>query len=479
MSNINNQESFIKNRRTGSAKTASGFSEGQEYEDNSKTETEESEQKIGSLDVDIKKKKQIEENYKTNFYFNLNEIICIVNILASAFGVGAFTFPYILYEIGVINSLFIFIILSISVYFSLDLLRRFVVDSHLFSYSSITKKTLGNCWLKIYAISTFLFYISNIINYLNIIYNLAKSMMNFLDDLFPKISYFIITFSIELLLCIFTSNISKIYIFSFIGVVGFIIVFFIVIIKGIIVLSTDDERFKYFYFFSFQNTSSPWEKFLALMAKTIEFFYGYIYHSTFPTLLSELKNLENENTKKIHNISFGIICTVYALFSFFGLFCIDSDNIDKNVLFVNGKDLKDNNPLICIFKSILILLFLALIPVRYLIIRDNYTSIIGKEFLPKKIEIIITSICLFITNLFVYFANFDNLISNLILIFGGFFGVFIGFVLPVINYISINGRTKNRAIIGYIIAGIFVVVGFFSIFYNFNQKEKIEPNITS
>ena len=56
MSNINNQESFIKNRRTGSAKRASCFSEGQEYEDNSKTETEESEQKIGSLDVDIKKK---------------------------------------------------------------------------------------------------------------------------------------------------------------------------------------------------------------------------------------------------------------------------------------------------------------------------------------------------------------------------------------------------------------------------------------
>ena len=33
MSNINNQESFIKNRRTGSAKRASCFSEGQEYEE--------------------------------------------------------------------------------------------------------------------------------------------------------------------------------------------------------------------------------------------------------------------------------------------------------------------------------------------------------------------------------------------------------------------------------------------------------------
>ena len=66
--------------------------------------------------------------------FKLNELFCIADILSSALGVGAFTFPYILYEIGVINSLFIFIFVSICIYYSLDLLIRFVVDSKLFSY---------------------------------------------------------------------------------------------------------------------------------------------------------------------------------------------------------------------------------------------------------------------------------------------------------------------------------------------------------
>ena len=100
-----------------------------------------------------------EKNNKSNiFIFNLNELICITNIFATALGLGVLTFPYILYEIGVINSLFIFIFVSISIYYSLDLLRRFVVDSSLFSYSIITQATLGNRWLIIYAIATIIFF---------------------------------------------------------------------------------------------------------------------------------------------------------------------------------------------------------------------------------------------------------------------------------------------------------------------------------
>ena len=151
------------------------------------------------------------QNVKNDISFNLNEIICIMNILSTALGIGAFTFPYILYEIGVINSLLIYIFVSMSIYYSLDLLRRFVVDSNLFSYSSITQTTLGNCWLKIYAIFTFIFYMSNIVNYINIIFNILKSMFGFLNNIFPKILYFILTFSLELLLCLFTADLNKIY----------------------------------------------------------------------------------------------------------------------------------------------------------------------------------------------------------------------------------------------------------------------------
>jgi hypothetical protein len=319
----------------------------------------------------------------------------------------------------------------------------------------------------------------NIVNLIKVMFNIISSMLSFKDDddkdnQLVKIPYFFITFTIELFLCLFTNDISKIHIFSIIISVIFIIILFVVIIKAIIFLSSDnDNKFEYFSFFSLPNSSSGWDCFLTIMSKFIVFFYGYIYHNTFPIFLNCLEKVDDENTKKIHNTSFFTIFIIYFLFSFFGLFLINGDNKDNKQLIVNKNDLEENNPLACIFKCILLLLFVSLIPIRYLVIRDNFTPIIGQNQMSKLIEIIITCVCLIIANLVVYFSDFDNLISNIILIFGGCFGVFICFVLPVINYIAINGRTKMRSMIGYVVTGIFVIIGFFSIFYNFKNKEEI------
>ena len=453
-------------------------------EDNrgSKNENRVSESIEAEVGVSIKDEESETPNEipnNTGLTLKLNELLCIADIISSVLGIGAFTFPYILYEIGVINSLFIFIFVSICVYYSLDLLIRFVVDSNLFSYSATTQTTLGNCWLKIYVISTFLFYMGNIVNIIKVMFNIISSMLNFKDDddndnQLIKIPYFFITFTIEILLCLFTNDINKIHIFSIIISVIFIIILFVVIIKAIIFLSSDnDNKFEYFSFFSLPNSTSGWDCFLEIISKFIVFFYGYIYHNTFPTFLNCLEKVDDENTKKIHNTSFFIIFMIYFLFSFFGLFLINGDNKYNKQLIVNEKDLEENNPLAYIFKCILLLLFISLIPIRYLVIRDNFTPIIGQNQMSKLIEIIITCICLIIANLVVYFSDFDNLISNIILIFGGCFGVFICFVLPVINYIAINGRTKIRSMIGYVVTGIFIIIGFFSIIYNFKNKEEI------
>ena len=463
MSEFDKQNYFTSNKNS---KRASGFSDDDNYNDNLELDNNENNKLISSNTI------QRKQTLSERFHFTSDEIICIANILATALGVGIFTFPYILSEIGVINSLFIFLLVSISVYYTLDLLRSFVVDSKLFSYSSITKTTLGSCWLRVYAIFTFFFFMTCIINYLNIIFSLGCSMMHFLNNKIIKILYFLITYALEVILCLYTSNVSKIYVLSFIAFATFIIILLYVIIKGIIFLSTDDDKFKYFSFFSFNNNYSSWDNFLLVMSKIIEMYYGYIYHSTFPTLLSGLDNLKDGNTKRIHTTSFTIISVSYAIFSFFGLFSINDDNFNQKELFVNGKNLKDNAFFI-IFRLILILFFISLVPMRYLVIRDNYISIIGQEMLPIKIEILIALILLFITNLIVYFADFDNLISNIIIIFGGFFGVFIGFVLPVFNYVAINGKEKIRSILGYVVAIIFVMIGFFSIFYNFQNKKKL------
>jgi hypothetical protein len=301
-------------------------------------------------------------------------------------------------------------------------------------------------------------------------------MFDSLDNTLPQVFYFIITFLIEVLLCVFTSNISKIFIFSMIIVFAFIIVFFMVLIKGIIYLSTEnDNKFKYFSFFSIKNSNSmsSWDIFLFITSKFIEIFYGYIYQSTFPTLLSNLTNLENENTKRINNASFFLVFISYSIFSFFGLFCINDNNSEEKQLFINTSDLKENSGFSIIFKIIFIFYFISLIPIRYIVIRDNYTSIIENITVnvPLIVEIIITTLILLIINLVVFFIGDFDFISDFILIFGGLFGVFICMILPVISYVALNGKAKVRSIIGYIIAIIFIVFGFFSVFYNFKHKD--------
>ena len=50
-------------------------------------------------------------------------------------------------------------------------------------------------------------------------------------------------------------------------------------------------------------------------------------------------------------------------------------------------------------------------------------------------------------------------------IFMGIFGVFICFILPVINFVKLNDKSKIRSIVGYIISGIFILIGIFSIIF--------------
>ena len=424
-------------RKSDTEKRASGFDD----DDGEEEMAGQNDNKKYFFDVENNEVATKENKNSTIFCFNLNELICIGNIFSTALGLGVLTFPYILYEIGVINSLFLFLFISISIYYTLDLLRRFVVDSSYSSYSIITQATLGNCWLKIYAISAILFFLSTIVNYIKLIFNIFKSMFDSLDNTLPKVFYFIISFLIEILLCVFTSNISKIIIFSTIIVLTFTIVFFMVFIKGIIYLSTEnDNKFKYFSFFSIKNSNSmsSWDIFLFITSKFIEIFYGYIYQSTFPTLLSNLNNLENENTKKINNASFFLVFISYSIFSFFGLFCINDNNAEEKQLFINDSDLKENTAFTIIFKIIFIFYFISLIPIRYIVIRDNYTSIIENitPNIPMIVEIIITTLILLIINILVFFTSGDDFITDFVLIFGGLFGVFICmFVLLIkLNY---------------------------------------------
>ena len=426
---------------------------------------------INSFNISVSTEdQQKEKNMTSNCCLNLNEIICIINMLASTLGGGAFVFPYILYQVGILTSLILFIFITVSVYYTLDLLRRFVVDSKLISFSIITQTTLGNFWLKVYIVTAFLFYMSCIVNYLDILYKFFTSFTEILKDGWPKLVYFLISCIIEIILCLFTNKLSSLHFLSLIVVSSYFIIILVLLIKSIIFFN--NEKFKNLSLFTIEDKNSSsntgWSVFLFIMSKAIEFFYGYIYHSCFPTLLSGLKNINNNSSRKVQNISFSLLAIIYIMILFFGYSFYDnnSEYIFENNIDIENEFLKNS------FKCILILLFITLVPIRYVVIRDNYTTLVGKEELPLIYEIPITSICLIINNSIIYLTgNSNNFISTLIHYFGGAFGVFICFVLPVISHISINRKTNLRAIFGYIIMAIFIVIGIFSIFYNFQAKD--------
>ena len=105
-----------------------------------------------------------------------------------------------MYEGGIIVILIIFIFVTGCVYFSIDLLRSFVVDTKYFSFALMTETILGSKWLKIYAFSSFVIYVSMVINYLTSIYSYIQTMTFDIKDIISNVIYFIITIIIEIVI---------------------------------------------------------------------------------------------------------------------------------------------------------------------------------------------------------------------------------------------------------------------------------------
>lgn len=415
--------------------------------------------------------KNPEEEEKANctlFSFDLNGWFCIINIIMGALGTGAFSYPSIVYTIGVFNSVICFIFISISIYFTLDLLRRFVVDTKLYSYGAITQETLGYFWLVAYAISSFIVYMMSISSYLKILYNTTRAVIPGIEDNnVAKFFYYFITYLIEVVLCMFTSNLSKISYLSLIAFCIFLIVLIRTIIESIINMSTENEGFDYITAFTIKDGDDSWEKFLSLISKINDFTFGFIGHSTFPTLLNTYKNsTDDEKTRKINKTHLIILCTIYGLFTLFGLFCLNK-NYPQN-LFLNKETLE--NFWEYLFYILIMIYLITLVPIRFIIIRDNYLSVMKKDFLPGKYEILMTASCLLINNLITCFLSDGIIKTTFNQIFSGILGVFMCFILPVINYVKIKGKTKIRSIIGYIVAIIFLLIGIFSIIFSIKNQ---------
>jgi len=406
------------------------------------------------------------------------EISCILNIIVSSIGGGCFSFPYIVYEGGIMVSLICFMFVTFSIYYSIDLLRSFVVDTKYYSFSLMTETILGSLWLKIYAFSSFTIYTSMEVSYLSSIYIYIQSMYgDDFDNIFPNILFFIISIIVEIIIFLYITKIANVHLLSIIIITCFTIMLISLIIASIVANWTGQVESKFIsenLYFPNLLPKTITNKILKISSYLMVYTYAYSYHSTFPTLIGNLSNVNNSKTKRVHLISFGIIFLAYFLISLFGFIVsneVPNELFQENDELFNGGWVTFRKP----FKYILIFFLLFLLPIRFIVLRDNYIILIGKKKVTFLKELTIVVIFIIICNILVFcIVRFekdvkDLQIKNLFQAFGGIFGVIISFCLPVVNYVSVNGKYKIKSIIGYLILGIFVLTGILATGHTFYQ----------
>ena len=336
----------------------------------------------------------------------------------------------------------------------------------------MTETILGPKWLKLYAVSSFIIYVSMEVSYLTSIYIYIKGIFGF-EDVWIKVLYYLVSMAIEILICLYISKIAKMHLLSLISISCFIILF-ISLISISIAANINNEVGKKFtsknLFFPGIDPDTLLNKVSRIVSYLMEYVYSYSYHSTFPTLVGNLNVTTHSSTQRVHLISFLIIFLTYLITSIFGFIMCDKvpaeifTQEDKNEYF-KGKWAY----LLVPFKIVLCIYLLTLIPIRFIVIRDNYATLYGERKMTFLQELVIISIFIFICNIFVFGVSFFEMlnlkelnIKSIIQAFGGMFGVIICFCLPVVNYISVNGKKKIKSIIGYVIVVFFVIVGIFS-----------------
>jgi hypothetical protein len=306
------------------------------------------------------------------------------------------------------------------------------------------------------------------INYINLIVEYgAKGLLN-IEKTYLLVIFYLSSCIIEIILCLFISKMSHIHILSLISVICFTFVVVSLLIYSIFIINNETkEKFSSEKLFM-PLSDSILKYIISIFSCFIEFVYSYSCHSSFPTLIGNLKTKE-EKTKKVVNIFFSTILIMYIFIAIFG-YISQINPVEKHktlILFSNDSLQGFFN---YILQIIILLFFLCLIPIRFIVLRDNYKSMFTFD-ITYKIDLIFISVNMILANIISYFCQSDsNIIFSLNEIFGGIFGVVICFVLPVLTYISINKKGEIKSILGYIMAIFYLIIGLFTAGYSFAEK---------
>ena len=138
------------------------------------------------------------------------------------------------------------------------------------------------------------------VGYLSSIYIYVNGMYN-LESVLSKILYFLVSIIVEIIICLYITRIANMHFLSIISILCFTVMLISLIIVSIVANCNGDVSNKFtshnLYFPDlFPNTII--NKLLKVSSYLMVYVYGYSYHSTFPTLIGSLYNVNNSTTKK-------------------------------------------------------------------------------------------------------------------------------------------------------------------------------------
>lgn len=391
---------------------------------------------------------------------------------AMTFGTGCMTFPYIIGQVGVVPGVVIFLLVSFSMLYTLDLLLKGSLNANTFNFGELTKKSLNNAGFIVYNVSTIIFLIGAVMTY-------QLTSYQFFMDIFARYFYekeesqlhlikwrfaIIITvscFLIQIPLCLY-EKMSKLKYTPIIATCAIIIIMLIIFIVFLfhIDFSSNDIR----WFIGKRISEEPfWNKISIITNAFVVFMFGYLNHNGFLLVMKNLQNPTEKRTTKVMRRSFWIEFIVYFVLALSGYFLTPSNTKE---MFLNtglGGSGTDLEYYFGVAKVIMVLCLQSLIPLRWSLLKESLLSFFKDNQINKTAETIITIVMLIIMNYSLLFV--DNVV-NIIGFVGGIFGVLVCYFIPLFIYIGIFGKKKVTSIIGYILLIFFGVIGVISTIFS-------------
>lgn len=379
------------------------------------------------------------------------------------FGVGCLSFPQAFADIGLIPGLTMFIVICLLSYWSLYVLILAARRKRTMHFQTLIKRVLGKGIFYTSEANNMLLLFGILIAYEKAISDIAMTLLNIFFGLDPKNSY---TKLIQMIICMmlqfFTSllrDMSKLQYVGMLGGLTLLYTMFVIIIESP------------FYFIEGKNEGRSFDLFKTDYTKYLStfsiFLFGFASHNGILAVIKELKRPNSRRTMKVLNRAMALEIGMYGIIGLAGFFSIiestPSPFITRPPLKIFGKI----DYFIIVAQVLLVFCLTGSCAIIYNILRGVYTSLIfNGGNVSFFVDMLITLCFYLITNTIAYLV--DN-INTVLGVLGGFCGVNICYIIPILCYIYTNGQKLSHwtSVGSFIIMAAVVITGYTAVILPF------------